>query len=65
MKKTGTTDRALVTNYKLEPRIRHRPSDSTTPPIIYCSSFVSFSGWLPTFLACHWNSTRQRIGCGL
>uniref|UniRef100_A0A5K3EWU5 Uncharacterized protein n=1 Tax=Mesocestoides corti TaxID=53468 RepID=A0A5K3EWU5_MESCO len=33
-----------------------------TPLIIYCSSLVSFSGWLPIFLACHWDAERQRIG---
>uniref|UniRef100_A0A5K3FZA9 Secreted protein n=1 Tax=Mesocestoides corti TaxID=53468 RepID=A0A5K3FZA9_MESCO len=37
----------------------HLPSVSTTlatPLTIYCSSFMSFSGWLPIFLACHWNA---------
>uniref|UniRef100_A0A5K3FF27 Secreted protein n=1 Tax=Mesocestoides corti TaxID=53468 RepID=A0A5K3FF27_MESCO len=28
--------------------------------IIYCASFVSFYCWLPVFLACHWNTGRQR-----
>uniref|UniRef100_A0A5K3FZZ7 PHM7_ext domain-containing protein n=1 Tax=Mesocestoides corti TaxID=53468 RepID=A0A5K3FZZ7_MESCO len=35
-----------------------------TPLIIYCISVVSFSGWLLTFLACHWNAEGHRIGCG-
>uniref|UniRef100_A0A5K3FI68 Uncharacterized protein n=1 Tax=Mesocestoides corti TaxID=53468 RepID=A0A5K3FI68_MESCO len=56
MKNTGTTEQALSTNHKPEPRVRRLPSESTTlatPPIIYCSSVVSFSGWLLIFLACH------------
>uniref|UniRef100_A0A5K3F2N9 Secreted protein n=1 Tax=Mesocestoides corti TaxID=53468 RepID=A0A5K3F2N9_MESCO len=40
------------------------PSESTTPLIIYCTSVASFSGWLLTFLACHWNAEGHRIGCG-
>uniref|UniRef100_A0A5K3FS59 SRCR domain-containing protein n=1 Tax=Mesocestoides corti TaxID=53468 RepID=A0A5K3FS59_MESCO len=51
-KKTGTTDQALLTNHKPEPHVRRLPSESirlATPLYIYCSSFVSFSGWLPVF----------------
>uniref|UniRef100_A0A5K3G5G8 Secreted protein n=1 Tax=Mesocestoides corti TaxID=53468 RepID=A0A5K3G5G8_MESCO len=50
-----------------KPRVRRLSSESTTlatPPIIYCTSVVSFSGWLPLFLACHWNAEGHRIGCG-
>uniref|UniRef100_A0A5K3F778 Uncharacterized protein n=1 Tax=Mesocestoides corti TaxID=53468 RepID=A0A5K3F778_MESCO len=57
MNKTGTTEDALLTNHKPEPQVRSLPSESTTlatPLIIYCSSFVSFSGWLVIFLTCHW-----------
>uniref|UniRef100_A0A5K3FZU7 Uncharacterized protein n=1 Tax=Mesocestoides corti TaxID=53468 RepID=A0A5K3FZU7_MESCO len=64
-KKTGTTEQALLTNQKPEPRVRRLPSDSTTlatPLIIYCISSMSFSGWLPSFPACHWNAERHRIG---
>uniref|UniRef100_A0A5K3EEU8 SMAP domain-containing protein n=1 Tax=Mesocestoides corti TaxID=53468 RepID=A0A5K3EEU8_MESCO len=46
---------------------RRLPSDSTplaTPLIIYCSSYVSFSGWLPSFPACHWIAERHGIGSG-
>uniref|UniRef100_A0A5K3FBV7 Lysosomal trafficking regulator lyst n=1 Tax=Mesocestoides corti TaxID=53468 RepID=A0A5K3FBV7_MESCO len=53
---------------KPEPRVRRLPSESTTlatPLIIYCISSMSFSGWLIIFLACHWNTERQRIGGGL
>uniref|UniRef100_A0A5K3FW89 Frizzled/Smoothened transmembrane domain-containing protein n=1 Tax=Mesocestoides corti TaxID=53468 RepID=A0A5K3FW89_MESCO len=55
----------LKTNQKPEPHLRCLPSESTTlatPLIIYCSSIVSFSGWLLIFLACHWNAERHRIG---
>uniref|UniRef100_A0A5K3FUA3 Ovule protein n=1 Tax=Mesocestoides corti TaxID=53468 RepID=A0A5K3FUA3_MESCO len=52
-KKTGKTEQALLTNYKPEPHIRSGSSEPTTlatPLNIYCTSFVSFSGWLPIFL---------------
>uniref|UniRef100_A0A5K3EUN1 Frizzled domain-containing protein n=1 Tax=Mesocestoides corti TaxID=53468 RepID=A0A5K3EUN1_MESCO len=65
--KTGTTEQALLTNHKPEPHVRRLPSESATlatPLIIYCSSVMSFSGWLLIFLACHWNAERHRIGCG-
>uniref|UniRef100_A0A5K3FYY7 Uncharacterized protein n=1 Tax=Mesocestoides corti TaxID=53468 RepID=A0A5K3FYY7_MESCO len=57
MNKTGTTEQALLTNHKPEPQVRRLPSESTTLAtllIIYCTSFVSFSGWQLIFLACHW-----------
>uniref|UniRef100_A0A5K3FVE1 Uncharacterized protein n=1 Tax=Mesocestoides corti TaxID=53468 RepID=A0A5K3FVE1_MESCO len=47
VKNTGRTDKALLTNRKPGPYTRRRPSESTTlatPRIIYCISFVSFSG---------------------
>uniref|UniRef100_A0A5K3EVA4 Uncharacterized protein n=1 Tax=Mesocestoides corti TaxID=53468 RepID=A0A5K3EVA4_MESCO len=56
MKKTGKTEQALLISQKPESHFRRRPSDSATqsvPFITYCSSFVSVSGWLPIFLACH------------
>uniref|UniRef100_A0A5K3FC89 Ovule protein n=1 Tax=Mesocestoides corti TaxID=53468 RepID=A0A5K3FC89_MESCO len=59
-KKTGTTKQALLTNHGPEP-----PSESSTlatPLYIYCTTFLSFSGWLPVFLACHWNAERHRVG---
>uniref|UniRef100_A0A5K3EPI5 cDNA n=1 Tax=Mesocestoides corti TaxID=53468 RepID=A0A5K3EPI5_MESCO len=62
MKKTGTTEQALLTNHRPEPHVRRSPSESSTLPtplIIYCSLFVSFSGWLPIFLACNWNAETQ------
>uniref|UniRef100_A0A5K3G0Y5 Ovule protein n=1 Tax=Mesocestoides corti TaxID=53468 RepID=A0A5K3G0Y5_MESCO len=62
--KTGTTEQALLINHKPETHVRRLPSESTklaTPLIISCSSFVSFSGWPLTFLACHWNEVRHRI----
>uniref|UniRef100_A0A5K3FWI2 Ovule protein n=1 Tax=Mesocestoides corti TaxID=53468 RepID=A0A5K3FWI2_MESCO len=64
-KRTGTTEQALLTNHKPEPRVRRLPSESTTlamPLIIYCTSVVSFSGWLPSFPACHWIVERHGIG---
>uniref|UniRef100_A0A5K3ETT2 Uncharacterized protein n=1 Tax=Mesocestoides corti TaxID=53468 RepID=A0A5K3ETT2_MESCO len=64
MIETGTKEQALLTNYKPEPNVRHHPSESTTlaAPLITCKFFyVSFSGWLQIFLACHWNSERHRI----
>uniref|UniRef100_A0A5K3FGD2 Ubiquitin-like modifier-activating enzyme ATG7 n=1 Tax=Mesocestoides corti TaxID=53468 RepID=A0A5K3FGD2_MESCO len=51
------TKQALLTNHKPEPHVRHLPSESSTlatPPIIYCFALASFSGWLPSFPACHW-----------
>uniref|UniRef100_A0A5K3EVW2 Uncharacterized protein n=1 Tax=Mesocestoides corti TaxID=53468 RepID=A0A5K3EVW2_MESCO len=64
MNMTGASDKALLTNHEPEPHVRRLPSESTTlatPLIIYCTSFVSSSGWLPLFLACQWNSERHRI----
>uniref|UniRef100_A0A5K3F877 Uncharacterized protein n=1 Tax=Mesocestoides corti TaxID=53468 RepID=A0A5K3F877_MESCO len=67
MNKTGTTEQALLTIHKPEPHVRRCPSESTTlarPLIVYCTSFVSFSGWLVTFPACYWKAERYRVGCG-
>uniref|UniRef100_A0A5K3FD59 Uncharacterized protein n=1 Tax=Mesocestoides corti TaxID=53468 RepID=A0A5K3FD59_MESCO len=64
-KKTSTTEQALLTNHKPEPHVRRLPSESTglaTPLIKYCSSVMSFSGWLPSFPACHWIAERHGIG---
>uniref|UniRef100_A0A5K3ERM2 Uncharacterized protein n=1 Tax=Mesocestoides corti TaxID=53468 RepID=A0A5K3ERM2_MESCO len=64
-KNTGTTESGLLTNHKPEPHVRRPPSESTTPAtplIIYCTSSMSFSGWLLIFLACYWNSERHRVG---
>uniref|UniRef100_A0A5K3FAG5 Uncharacterized protein n=1 Tax=Mesocestoides corti TaxID=53468 RepID=A0A5K3FAG5_MESCO len=64
-KKTGTTEQALLTNQKPELCLRRLPSEPTalaTPLIMYCISVVSFSGWLPSFPACHWIAERHGIG---
>uniref|UniRef100_A0A5K3FXR2 Uncharacterized protein n=1 Tax=Mesocestoides corti TaxID=53468 RepID=A0A5K3FXR2_MESCO len=56
---------ALLTNQKPETRVRRLPSESTTLAtslIIYCISSMSFSGWLPSFLACHWIAEGHGIG---
>uniref|UniRef100_A0A5K3FMV4 Amino acid permease n=1 Tax=Mesocestoides corti TaxID=53468 RepID=A0A5K3FMV4_MESCO len=63
--KTGTTEQALLTNPRPGPRVRRLPPESATlatPLIIYCTSVVSYSGWLLFFLACHWIPERLRIG---
>uniref|UniRef100_A0A5K3FVI7 Secreted protein n=1 Tax=Mesocestoides corti TaxID=53468 RepID=A0A5K3FVI7_MESCO len=63
--KNGTTEQALLTNHRPEPHVRRQPSESTTlamPLIIYCSSVVSFSGWLLMFLARYRNAERHGIG---
>uniref|UniRef100_A0A5K3G3C4 ORM1-like protein 2 n=1 Tax=Mesocestoides corti TaxID=53468 RepID=A0A5K3G3C4_MESCO len=63
-KKTGTTKQALLTNHRPGTHVRRLPSESTTLAsllIIYCTSVVSFSGWLPIFLACHLNENRRDL----
>uniref|UniRef100_A0A5K3G3D0 Cdc6_C domain-containing protein n=1 Tax=Mesocestoides corti TaxID=53468 RepID=A0A5K3G3D0_MESCO len=43
MEKTDTTEQALLTNHKLKPQVRSRPSESTTLAtkfFIYCSAFA-------------------------
>uniref|UniRef100_A0A5K3F735 Uncharacterized protein n=1 Tax=Mesocestoides corti TaxID=53468 RepID=A0A5K3F735_MESCO len=65
MNETGTTVLALLTNHKPDPNVRRLPSESitlATPLIIYCTSVVAFSGWLPSFPACHWIAERHGIG---
>uniref|UniRef100_A0A5K3FCE3 Uncharacterized protein n=1 Tax=Mesocestoides corti TaxID=53468 RepID=A0A5K3FCE3_MESCO len=65
MNKTDTAELALLSNQKPKPRVWRLPPEFTTlaaPLLLYCSSVVSFSGWLLTFLACHWNSERKTIG---
>uniref|UniRef100_A0A5K3F3I4 Uncharacterized protein n=1 Tax=Mesocestoides corti TaxID=53468 RepID=A0A5K3F3I4_MESCO len=65
MKETGTTLQALLTDHKPGSHVRCLPSESTTlatPFIIYCISSMSFSGWLPSFPACHWTAERHGIG---
>uniref|UniRef100_A0A5K3FX09 Transposase n=1 Tax=Mesocestoides corti TaxID=53468 RepID=A0A5K3FX09_MESCO len=57
-----TTEQALLTNQKPEPRVRRLPSESSTlatPLIIYCISSMPFSGWLPSFPSCHWIAETQ------
>uniref|UniRef100_A0A5K3F5H2 Uncharacterized protein n=1 Tax=Mesocestoides corti TaxID=53468 RepID=A0A5K3F5H2_MESCO len=64
-KNTATTEQALLTNHMPEPQVRRLPSESATlatPLLIYCTSFVSFSGWQLIFLACHRKAERHRIG---
>uniref|UniRef100_A0A5K3G656 Uncharacterized protein n=1 Tax=Mesocestoides corti TaxID=53468 RepID=A0A5K3G656_MESCO len=54
VKKTGTTKQAVLANHKPEPHVGRIPFESTklaTPLIIYCTSSVSFSDCLLTFLA--------------
>uniref|UniRef100_A0A5K3ESJ3 Ovule protein n=1 Tax=Mesocestoides corti TaxID=53468 RepID=A0A5K3ESJ3_MESCO len=65
MKKNGTTDKALLTNYKPDLNLRCHSFESTTltSPFNKCHfSKVSVFGWLHILLACYWNGMRQRIG---
>uniref|UniRef100_A0A5K3EWE6 SCP domain-containing protein n=1 Tax=Mesocestoides corti TaxID=53468 RepID=A0A5K3EWE6_MESCO len=53
VKKTSTTDHALLTNHKPEPHVRCRSfgvNRSCSATYIYCD----FSGWLHVLFACHW-----------
>uniref|UniRef100_A0A5K3G771 DUF1488 domain-containing protein n=1 Tax=Mesocestoides corti TaxID=53468 RepID=A0A5K3G771_MESCO len=60
--KNYTPKQPLMINYEPEPCATDHPTESTTPLIIYRSSVVSFSGWLPSFPACHWIAERHGIG---
>uniref|UniRef100_A0A5K3G014 Ovule protein n=1 Tax=Mesocestoides corti TaxID=53468 RepID=A0A5K3G014_MESCO len=63
IQKTSATEQALLTNQNPEPHVRRLPSESTmlaTPPIIYCSSFMSSCGWLVILLTCRWNAEKHR-----
>uniref|UniRef100_A0A5K3F548 Ovule protein n=1 Tax=Mesocestoides corti TaxID=53468 RepID=A0A5K3F548_MESCO len=63
LKRTATTEEALLINQKPEPQIRSRPSEShtlLTSFIVYHFSNVSVSCWLHIFFARHLNANRQR-----
>uniref|UniRef100_A0A5K3F5K8 Ovule protein n=1 Tax=Mesocestoides corti TaxID=53468 RepID=A0A5K3F5K8_MESCO len=65
MKKVGSTEQALLTNQKPEPCVKRSSSESiseSTTLIVYCISFVSFSGWLHIFLAGPPKAEKHRIG---